>query len=74
MRHRATTRYKHGGKHRGKVISRAEQARRIAQSFGHSNMWAMNKDDYERISQTQQTNSNTLFTDEVVDTGTIKIS
>lgn len=34
-RHRATTRYKNGGKHRGKTISQKEQARRIAQSYGY---------------------------------------
>lgn len=51
MRHRATTRYKNGGKHRGKVISREEQARRIAQSFGFSNRWAMPREDYERMQE-----------------------
>jgi hypothetical protein len=35
MRHRATTRYKNGGKHRGKTISQSEINRRIAQSFGY---------------------------------------
>lgn len=34
MRHRARTRYSDGRKHRGKVISKSEVARRIAQSFG----------------------------------------
>ena len=37
MRHRATTRYKNGGKHRGKTISHREKARRIA----HSQGWRM---------------------------------
>ena len=35
MRHRATTRYKNGGKHRGKTISQKEIQRRIAQSYGY---------------------------------------
>ena len=35
MRHRATTRYMNGGKHRGKTISQSEINRRIAQSFGY---------------------------------------
>lgn len=34
MRHRADTRYKYGNKHRGKTFSRAEVARRKAQSRG----------------------------------------
>lgn len=36
IRHRAQTRYRNGGKHRGKTISRAEVARRKAQSLGWS--------------------------------------
>ena len=35
MKHRATTRYKNGGKHRGKTISQKEIDRRIAQSYGY---------------------------------------
>lgn len=35
MRHRATTRYKNGGKHRGKTINQKEIDRRIAQSYGY---------------------------------------
>jgi dihydroxyacid dehydratase/phosphogluconate dehydratase len=34
MRHRATSRYSNGRKHRGKVVSKREVARRIAQSYG----------------------------------------
>ena len=34
MRHRATSRYSNGRKHRGKVVPKREVARRIAQSYG----------------------------------------
>ena len=34
MRHRATSRYSNGCKHKGKVVSKREVARRIAQSYG----------------------------------------
>ena len=34
MRHRALTRYKNGGKHRGKKIPQREILRRQAQSLG----------------------------------------
>ena len=34
MRHRALTRYKNGGKHRGKVVPHKEILRRQAQSLG----------------------------------------
>jgi|DEB0MinimDraft_6_1074348.scaffolds.fasta_scaffold13200_4 hypothetical protein len=35
MRHRALTRYKNGGKHRGKVVPHKEILRRQAQSLGY---------------------------------------
>lgn len=35
MRHRALSRYKNGGKHRGKKISQKEILRRQAQSLGY---------------------------------------
>ena len=46
MRHRARTRYSNGRKHRGKVLSKREVARRIAQSFGWdvNNSTIMTKD------------------------------
>ena len=35
MRHRALTRYKNGGKHRGKVVPHKEILRRQSQSLGY---------------------------------------
>ena len=61
MRHRATTRYKNGGKHRGKTISQREINRRIAQSFGYRHTMP-------QFNQPDQPNQ-TTFIDEPVNKG-----
>jgi len=53
MRHRATTRYKNGGKHRGKTISQREIDRRIAQSYGYRH--GLNTDKTDQTTTTDNT-------------------
>ena len=71
MRHRATTRYKNGGKHRGKTINQREIDRRIAQSFGF-------KHSLPQLDQPNQTGVTEFVTEpvnrgEAVETKTIQL-
>jgi len=71
MRHRATTRYKKSGKHRGKTINQREIDRRIAQSFGF-------KHSLPQLDQPNQTGVTEFVTEpvnkgEVVETKTLQL-
>ena len=65
-KHRAVSRYKHGGKFRGKTISQSEIQRRIAQSFGF-------KHSLPQPDLMDQPDQTTVFTDEAVETKTLQL-
>lgn len=62
-KHRALSRYKNGGKHRGKIVPQSEIQRRIAQSFGYRHS----------LPQFDQPDRTTVFTDEAVETKTLQL-